>query len=315
MFGIIADLLSSIATTLFPIFASYKALRSGDLNHLAPWLMYWVVYSIIILAESWTLFIIGWLPFYSWVRLCLLLYLVLPQTQGAKKIYLEYVEPFLQHHENEIEVFIGRAHERGKAAGIQYLYKAIDLIREKVLGLPALWAGEAEDPTPAPSYAQSLFSRYLPAASSASSLAAPASDIVSLLGNVLGAVTSSTKTHDVQAEELSASGKLLPREFASAPRSQQAEYISSQIDRLKVLQTAFDRERRNLERRSESRGRREDDALAYGDYEMGGLRKNRSNNSFENIDHEDLAASTSIDQDRYVESRRSRTRGTYDGYY
>ncbi|KAJ5738960.1 TB2/DP1/HVA22-related protein [Penicillium malachiteum] len=60
MFGIFADLLSSVITILFPVFASYKALRSSDPSQLAPWLMYWVVLSVILLAESWTVFIIGW---------------------------------------------------------------------------------------------------------------------------------------------------------------------------------------------------------------------------------------------------------------
>jgi CHASE2 domain-containing sensor protein len=51
---------SSVITILFPVFASYKALRTSDPSQLAPWLMYWVVLSVILLAESWTVFIIGW---------------------------------------------------------------------------------------------------------------------------------------------------------------------------------------------------------------------------------------------------------------
>jgi hypothetical protein len=51
---------SSVITILFPVFASYKALRSSDPSQLAPWLMYWVVLSGILLVESWTIFILGW---------------------------------------------------------------------------------------------------------------------------------------------------------------------------------------------------------------------------------------------------------------
>lgn len=50
----------SALTILFPVFASYKALRTSDPSQLAPWLMYWVVLSAILLAESWTVFILGW---------------------------------------------------------------------------------------------------------------------------------------------------------------------------------------------------------------------------------------------------------------
>lgn len=50
----------SIITVLFPIFASYKALRTSDPAQLTPWLMYWVVLSCFSLVESWTWFILAW---------------------------------------------------------------------------------------------------------------------------------------------------------------------------------------------------------------------------------------------------------------
>lgn len=48
---------SSVASTLFPLFASYKALKTADPAELTPWLMYWVVLACVLLVESWT----GWL--------------------------------------------------------------------------------------------------------------------------------------------------------------------------------------------------------------------------------------------------------------
>ncbi|OAX79922.1 hypothetical protein ACJ72_05754 [Emergomyces africanus] len=300
MFGIIADLLSSALTILFPIFASYKALRSSDPSQLAPWLMYWVVMSIVLLVESWTYFIVGWFPFYSWIRLFALSYLVLPQTQGAKMLYQEYIDPFLLHHELEIEHFMSQAHESAKSAGLEYLYKAIDLIREKILGLPPT-AAVAPPPQPPQAagpagFAQALLSRFsIPGtAAAASSLASPAADLYSILASAVGSAASSGKSRDMQAEELSASGKLIPDSIATASKAEQAEYIASQKERLGVLLSAFDREQRNL--RLDPRGGSSDqDDLAYGssgydEYERGGggLRKNRSDVSFENIEHEDL---------------------------
>ena len=59
MFGLLT-ICSSVVTVLFPIFASYKALRTSDPAQLTPWLMYWVVLSSALLVESWTVFILGW---------------------------------------------------------------------------------------------------------------------------------------------------------------------------------------------------------------------------------------------------------------
>ncbi|KAL2834234.1 TB2/DP1, HVA22 family-domain-containing protein [Aspergillus cavernicola] len=278
MLGIFADLLSSILTILLPIFASFKALRSSDPYQLAPWLMYWVVLSAILLAESWAYFILGWIPFYSWMRLGFFAYLVLPQTQGARMLYQDYVDPFLAHHEREIEDFIGRSHERAKTLGLQYLYQAIDWIRERVLGLPPQ---RPQTPPPAgtASYAQSLLSRFnLPSAVGGTS-PAPTNDWYSAISSAVAAVTSG-KSNDARAEELSASGSLLPREMASMSPRDKAKFYSNQRDLLDVLRNALMKEESNLGTAAEVG----DEDLAYGG---SSLRKNRSDNSFDHIDHED----------------------------
>ncbi|EEH19803.2 hypothetical protein PABG_02062 [Paracoccidioides brasiliensis Pb03] len=312
MFGVIADLLSSVLTILFPIFASYKALRASDPTQLAPWLMYWVVMSLILLAESWTYFIVGWFPFYSWIRLFALSYLVLPQTQGAKLLYQRYVDPFLFHHEREIEQFISQAHRSAKAVGLEYFYKAVDLVRDKVLGLPPI--APVAPPTPpqsagAGAFAQSLLSRFsIPAASS---LANPASDLFSLLAAAM-APGPASGSREVQAEELSASGKLMPDNIASASKAEQAEYILRQKERLGMLMSAFDREQRNL--RMDAPG---NDDLAYGtafdEYEEGGLRKNRSDVSFENIDRDELFFAGDNREDHHSHGQHQRRGGRTSG--
>ncbi|RMZ81511.1 hypothetical protein DV738_g2250, partial [Chaetothyriales sp. CBS 135597] len=99
-----------------------------------PWLIYFTILSLALLAESWTYFIISWVPFYSWLRLIFLLYLVLPQTQGAKLIYLDYVEPYIVHHEAQIDHFISEAHARLQGLGLGYVSSLAEFLRDKVLG-------------------------------------------------------------------------------------------------------------------------------------------------------------------------------------
>ncbi|KAL1982775.1 hypothetical protein VTN96DRAFT_891 [Rasamsonia emersonii] len=283
MFGIFADLLSSVITILFPAFASYKAIRSADPAQLKPWLMYWVVLSGILLAESWTVFIIGWLPFYSWIRLFFLAYLVLPQTQGARIIYQEHVEPFFEHHEREIEELIGRTHERAKALGLQYFFKAVDWIREKILGLPPQRPATAAPPpaTGPATYAQALLSRFNLPTTTGGNLPSTGSDWYSILASAVTSVTSTGKSRDAQAEELSASGILQPEKVASLSRAEKAKFYSSQRERLEVLISALAKEEGKL-RADEGAN----DDLAYGSFE--GLRKNMSENSFDHIQHEDV---------------------------
>ncbi|KAJ5172502.1 TB2/DP1/HVA22-related protein [Penicillium capsulatum] len=284
MFGIFADLLSSIVTILFPVFASYKALRSADPSQLAPWLMYWVVLSVILLAESWTVFIIGWFPFYSWIRLFFMCYLVLPQTQGARLLYQDYVDPFLTYHEREIEDMIGTTHEKAKAMGLQYFYQAIDLIRQKVLGLPPQQQAPPPPSGPA-SYAHSLLSRFNIPTAAAAAPSTGSTDWYSALSSTLGSVTSTGKSREARQEELSASGSLLQRQLESMSGADKARYISSQREVLEFLQSTLMRE----EKKSTSRDDPDNDDLAYG----APLRKNPSDNSFDVVDDEDLVKSRS----------------------
>ncbi|KAF3355602.1 hypothetical protein VdG1_06866 [Verticillium dahliae VDG1] len=163
MFDIFAHLLSSVASFLFPLFASYKALKTSDPAQLTPWLMYWVVLACVLLVESWTEWFLGWIPFYAYLRLFFLLYLVLPQTQGARLLYETYVHPFLEDNETQIEAFIADLHDRAKAAGISYIKQAIEFIKTNVFGLPPS-PPEPESPRAASyapqSYTQSLLARF-----------------------------------------------------------------------------------------------------------------------------------------------------------
>lgn len=273
--------------------------------------MYWVVLSVVLLVESWTVFIIGWydlvkppsydprllqkltafslsrFPFYSWIRLFFLCYLVLPQTQGARLLYQDYVDPFLTHHEREIEEFIGRSHEQAKALGLQYFYKAIDLIREKVMGLPP------QQPAPPPpsgpaAYAQSLLSRfYIPTAGAPAAPGAPAAapaaahDWYSIFGTALGSVTSAGKPREAREEELSASGTLLQRKLETMTGAEKASYISRQREVLDFLRSTLSREEQAM-----GRDDTENDDLAYG----APLRKDPSDTSFDVVDDEDLGS-------------------------
>ena len=125
---------STLVSFLFPIFASYKALRTSDPALLTPWLMYWVVLSLLLTVESTFYFILGWIPFYAWFRLMLHCYLVLPGFQGAQTLYQTHVHPFLLEHENELDTFISEAHDRAKALGLLYAKQAVEWVKVMYAG-------------------------------------------------------------------------------------------------------------------------------------------------------------------------------------
>jgi receptor expression-enhancing protein 1/2/3/4 len=216
--------------------------------------------------------------------LVILSYLVLPQTQGAKMIYQDHIHPFLTHYERDIDNFISNAHDHAKAAGLQYLKRAIEFVKENVFGIPAK-AHSSPPPSSHGSYAQNLLSRFnLPSARDG--LAAPAGDFYGLLGATLAQATKSGASREAQVEEMSASGTLIPPHMTSS--TEKIHYISAQRDRLRVLLSALDKEANSLSVDERIAADVEKRIGAAGPED--GLKKSKSEAEFDTIDRHEAGS-------------------------
>ncbi|KAI0451327.1 TB2/DP1, HVA22 family-domain-containing protein [Xylaria acuta] len=297
MFNIIAHFFASIASFLFPLFASYKALKTSDPAQLTPWLMYWSVLSCALLAESWTEFILAWIPFYSWIRLGFLLWLVLPSTQGARVLYEGYLHPYLEENELAIEDFIASAHDRFKTAGIRYLKEAIELIRTRVFNLPPSERQEETRAAAAPQgYTQALLARFsVPAARWAANNAGTAGhDFYNLLAGAVNVAAGGLSTPT--RSDAATSRTLIPENIGGA--QEKITFIAAQRDRLAFMMGALDREAAELQQNEEHRRVAEqskkpgsmsldgqEPSRPPSGYSIGsGLSKSRSEVDFERID-------------------------------
>ncbi|KAH6647801.1 TB2/DP1, HVA22 family-domain-containing protein [Truncatella angustata] len=269
MFDVFPKLLSSIASFLFPLFASYKALKTSDPAQLTPWLMYWSVLSCALLIESWFEFILVWIPFYAYLRLLFLLYLVLPQTQGARHLYETYLHPYLEDNETQIEDFIASAHDRLKAAGMAYLKQAIEMLKTRVLGMPPTRDNGANDvrAKEAPqSYTQGLLARFsMPQASRwgnvGGSAGSAGQDFYNLLAGAVSAATGAGALGSAGSGaygggpkrdvDMSASGTLIPDNIRGT--GEKISFIANQREKLSFLLTALDKEAKELQTSEEER--------------------------------------------------------------
>ncbi|GAA5932930.1 HVA22/TB2/DP1 family protein [Sporobolomyces koalae] len=110
---IVCSTSSLIAGVLYPTYASYKSLKTSSSSSRLPgelerWSMYWSTVASLSVFEtfvlSWT--VRWWFPLYAESRCALILWLVLPQTQGSTWLYERYFEPFLFKHELEIDRYL-----------------------------------------------------------------------------------------------------------------------------------------------------------------------------------------------------------------
>lgn len=132
------------------------------------------------------------------------------------------------------------------------------------------------------SYAQNLLSRFnLPAAREG--LVAPAGDFYGLLSTALGQVTSGSASREMQAEEISASGTLIPKGMTSA--AEKMTFVETQRERLRVLLSALDKEASNI---SVEEQIEKDVDRRLGVEKVGeGMARSKSEVSFEAIEREE----------------------------
>ncbi|RCI17312.1 hypothetical protein L249_2613 [Ophiocordyceps polyrhachis-furcata BCC 54312] len=277
MFDLFAMLLSSITSFLFPIFASYKALKTSDPAQLTPWLMYWVVFNCCLLAESWVSFILAWIPFYGYIRFFFFLYLILPQTQGARIIYEQRIHPFLEENEGTIDKLIATTHQRLRTAGSTYLRKVIDYLKTNILGLP-----RTEQPPPSPpsgpaGYTQSLLARFSVPTARLPAATYTGNDFYNMLANAVSAAAGRAATD---------SGPLIPPDLRGS--AEKMSFIAAQRERLNILLSALDREAQELQRADADAAdaNRDEAGSSRRRPSGGGLSKSRSETDFEKVEAE-----------------------------
>ncbi|KAK9066536.1 hypothetical protein SSX86_013859 [Deinandra increscens subsp. villosa] len=75
-------------------YASIRAIETKSPVDDQQWLTYWVLYSMITLFELTFAKLIEWIPFWSYAKLIVTCWLVIPYFSGAAYVYEHYVRPF-----------------------------------------------------------------------------------------------------------------------------------------------------------------------------------------------------------------------------
>ena len=203
-----------------------------------------------------------------------MLYLVLPQTQGAKVLYLDYLEPYITHHERQIDDFITNTHAQLQSIGFGYINVLIEFVRERILRQQSPQAPAHE--TGAGSYASytnDFLSRFLmPQARPSESQP---------VGGIYGALSgmAATAMGGAQAGRLRGlsdndhNTDISEKLKGIQDPSQRANFISTERERLQARLRALESEQQNTD-------------LAYG--QGSGMAKSRSTHSFVNVDHDEF---------------------------
>ncbi|XP_050379138.1 HVA22-like protein a [Argentina anserina] len=83
-----------VVSLVYPLYASVRAIETKSATDDRQWLTYWILYSMITLFELTFAKLIEWIPIWSYTKLTLTCWLVIPYFSGAAYVYEHYVRPF-----------------------------------------------------------------------------------------------------------------------------------------------------------------------------------------------------------------------------
>ncbi|KAA0152287.1 hypothetical protein FNF27_01405 [Cafeteria roenbergensis] len=94
---------------VYPVFASYRALHVGDAQERRRWLAVWLCLTAVGAADSSVGLLLSHSSLYAEAKLLLLLWLILPQTNGADVVYTSLLKPVLERHAPTIAAAVAKA--------------------------------------------------------------------------------------------------------------------------------------------------------------------------------------------------------------
>lgn len=99
-------ILLTFVTVFYPAIHSIRAIQSEGKDDDKVWLTYWMIFGMFTTLETFFGFIFYFIPYWDWIRLAIFIYLLLPQFNGAQKLYDGFIRNLLDQNRDLIQHWI-----------------------------------------------------------------------------------------------------------------------------------------------------------------------------------------------------------------
>lgn len=82
--------IAMLVGVIYPSLESYKAIKTEGKDDDVQWLSYWIIFSLFSTIEFFLDIVLAWVPLYYEAKLIFILWLALPQTRGALKLWQDH---------------------------------------------------------------------------------------------------------------------------------------------------------------------------------------------------------------------------------
>ena len=117
---------------IYPAYKSIKAIESASPEDDRRWLVYWVVYSTLIILEYFSDLLLFWFPMYYAIKSILLVWIMHPNYNGSEFIYNNIIKPGFIKNEKMIDQLVENVQTSGTGT-INKLVGEVGEIGEEVL--------------------------------------------------------------------------------------------------------------------------------------------------------------------------------------
>jgi hypothetical protein len=106
---------------VFPCLSSAKAVITKDDDSLREWLTYWAVFSAFMMVETVLDLLVWKMPLYNEMKIVCILWLSLPGSQGAFRVYNYILKPYFEQYEEDIDDAISKISSRARAQASKHI--------------------------------------------------------------------------------------------------------------------------------------------------------------------------------------------------